>query len=154
MHWDMTAILVPLAFWTFLAAVILVPIYLRSSERRSFYQAVRSAYERGAPVAPDLLNAMKAAAPSGSDIPSAERDFRWGVMLLAAGLGLVGLGAGLWYGLMDVDDISAWTSGAWAAGLGGIFILVSFVHFGFWLARRGRDSLRSTPLSEISRHPS
>jgi len=133
MDWDVSSWLVPLIFFTFIGAVILVPVYLRSQDRQKFYEAIRVAYEKGQPVAPDLIAAMGANAPSDASIPPVERDLRTGVIL-----GLCGLGYGLWYGLMSVDETSAYSSGGWTAGVGAILALVGLVHLGFWLARRGR----------------
>jgi hypothetical protein len=134
---DVSSWLVPLIFFVFLGAVILVPVYLRSQDRQKFYEAIRVAYERGQPVAPDLVAAMGANAPPDAGIPPVERDLRTGVILLATGLGMGILGFGLWYGLMGVDDLSAYSSGGWTAGIGAIVALVGIVHLGFWLARRG-----------------
>jgi len=134
MDWDVTSWLVPTIFWIFLGAVILVPVYLKSLDRQRFYDTIKVAYERGQPVAADLIEAMKSSAP----LPPAERDLRMGVILLAAGLGMGGLGFGLWYGLGSVDDYSAFSSGASVGGIGAILGLVGIVYLGFWLARRGR----------------
>ena len=138
MDWDMTAWLVPTIFWIFVGAVILVPVYLRSLDRQRFYDTVRAAYERGQPVSADLIEVMKWSAP----LPPAERDMRTGLILIAAGLGMGGLGYGLWYGLGGVDDISAYASGGWVGGVGAILALVGIVHLGFWLARRGHPQGR------------
>ena len=37
MEWELTAWVVPTVFWIFVGAVILVPVSLRSRERRMFY---------------------------------------------------------------------------------------------------------------------
>jgi len=137
MAWEMTSWIVPMSFWIFLGAIILVPLYLRSRDRRRFYDTVRIAYEKGLPVAPEMVAAMQAGAAEAA-IGPAERDLRTGVLLLAAGLGMAGLGYGLWYGLMNVDDLSAYTTGGWVGGVGAIVALIGLVHLGFWLARRGR----------------
>lgn len=136
MGWDITAWMVPLVFWVFVGSVILVPQYLKSRDRAKFYETIRVAYEKGQPLAPELVVAMKSATPADLGIPSAERDLRTGLVLLAAGLGMGGLGFGLWYGLMSVDELSAYSSGGWVGGIGAIVALVGLVYLGFWLARR------------------
>lgn len=136
MGWDITSWFVPLVFWIFVGAVVLVPIYLRSRERQTLYETVRVAFEKGQPVAPELVEAMWASAPAEAELPTAERDLRKAVILLAAGLGMCGLGWGLWYGLMNVDDLSAYTTGGWVGGVGAILALIGIVYLGFWLARR------------------
>ncbi len=142
MDWELTAWIVPTVFWIFVGAVILVPVYLRSRERRMFYDTLRIAYEKGHPVAPELIAAMRANA--AATLPPAERDLRTGILLLATGLGVIGLGGGLWYGIKTVDEFSAYTSGLWVGGVGGLICLIGIIHFGFWLARRGR---REAPTS-------
>jgi hypothetical protein len=113
-----------------------------SKDRQKFYDAIKVAYEKAQPVAPDLIAAMGANAPPDAAIPPAERDLRAGVILLAAGTGMGLLGFGLWYGLMSVDEASAYGSGGWTAGMGAILALVGFVHLGFWFARRGGRGAR------------
>ncbi|MHB8528983.1 MAG: DUF6249 domain-containing protein [Caulobacteraceae bacterium] len=136
MEWELTAWIVPTVFWIFVGAVILVPIWLRSRDRHRLYETLQVAYEKGQPVAPDLVMAMRSAAAEAA-IPPAERDLRKGVILLAAGLGMGVLGYGLWYGLNTIDDLSAWMTGGWIGGAGAILALIGIVYLGFWLVRRG-----------------
>lgn len=136
MAWDITGWMVPLTFWVFVGAVILVPQYLRSRDRQKLYDTIRVAYEKGQPLAPEVVAAMKSATPPYAGIPSAERDLRMGIILLAAGFGMCGLGYGLWYGLTTVDEMAAWSSGGWVGGIGAIVGLIGLIYLGFWLARR------------------
>jgi CubicO group peptidase (beta-lactamase class C family) len=101
-------------------------------------------------VSPDLVATMRARAGEAAYLPTAERDLRTAVILLAAGLGMGGLGVGLWYGLMNVDDLSAWTTGGWVGGAGAILALVGLVHLGFWLARRSNVNRASAPLHKAT----
>jgi hypothetical protein len=137
MGWEFTAWVVPTVFWIFVGSVILVPVWLRSRERRRLYDTVRVAYEAGQSLTPDLILALRAGAAEAA-IPPAERDLRTGVLFLAAGLGTVGLGYGLWYGLTTVDEPSAYATGLWLSGVGALVCLIGLVHIAFWLARRGR----------------
>ncbi|HEV2364911.1 MAG TPA: DUF6249 domain-containing protein [Caulobacteraceae bacterium] len=139
----MEAWIVPLAFWAFLGAIIIAPMWLRSRERERFYDTVRAAFQSGAPAPPEWVEQLKAHVPADAGIPAPERDMRRGVVLLAAGLGMVGLGAGLWFGLMPLDDYSAWESGGWVGGVGFIVALLGLVYLAFWLARRGRPPRRA-----------
>ena len=136
MGWEITSWVVPTLFWIFVGAVILVPVWLRSRDRRKLYETVRIAYEKGHPVAPELVLALRAGAADAA-IPPAERDLRTGVLFLAGGLGIVGLGYGLWYGLASVDMTSAYGSGLWVAAVGALACLIGAVHLAFWLTRRG-----------------
>jgi len=55
----MSDVLGPLIFFGFLACVILGPRYLRFKERERVLEMIRIATERGQPVPPELLDALK-----------------------------------------------------------------------------------------------
>jgi hypothetical protein len=137
MH-DATGVLVTLIFWTFVGAVILVPMYLKSRDKQRMYETLRLAYEKGQPVPPELIAALQTNAPSGSMVSTAERDLRRAMVLLAVGLGLCGLGYGLWYGLMSVSDTAAYITGGSIAGAGAIPGLIGVAYLILWITKRGR----------------
>ena len=70
------------------AAVLLLPLYWRHQQRSRILEVLRLTSERGEPVPHELLQAL----PDRSALPSAARDFRRGVMLIATGVafGLLG----------------------------------------------------------------
>lgn len=134
MH-DVTEMMGFLAFWIFLASVILVPTYLKHRDRQSMHETLRIAFEKGQAVPPDLIAALQSnIAPRRPSTP--EDDLRRGVVLVGVGLGLAGLGLGLWYGLMSVNDIAAWTTGGTVAGAGAIPGLIGVAHLILWATRR------------------
>lgn len=135
MH-DFDSVLVPLIFFGFLTAVIVGPRYLRSRDQARLYDTVRAAYEKGQPVPPELISALQTdgAPPRRMDTP--ERDLRRAIILIAVGLGMAGLGYGLWYGLMSVNDISAYITGGSVAGSGAIPGMLGVAYFILWLTRR------------------
>jgi hypothetical protein len=137
MH-DATGVLVTLIFWTFVGAVILVPMYLKSRDKQRMYETLRLAYEKGQPVPPELIAALQTNAPTGSMVSTAERDLRRAMVLLAVGLGLCGLGYGLWYGLMSVSDTAAYITGGSIAGAGAIPGLIGVAYLILWITKRGR----------------
>ena len=137
MH-DATGVLVTLIFWTFVGSVILVPMYLKSRDKQRMYETLRLAYEKGQPVPPELIAALQTNAPAGSMVSTAERDLRRAMVLLAVGLGLCGLGYGLWYGLMSVSDTAAYITGASIAGAGAIPGLIGVAYLILWITKRGR----------------
>jgi hypothetical protein len=137
MH-DATGVLVTLIFWTFVGAVILVPMYLKSRDKQRMYETLRLAYEKGQPVPPELIAALQTNAPAGSMVSTAERDLRRAMVLLAVGLGLCGLGYGLWYGLMSVSDTAAYITGGSIAGAGAIPGLIGVAYLILWITKRGR----------------
>src|ERR1700761_5663680 len=92
-----------LIFWMFVLALVLGlslgPRYLRSRERTRLYDLMRTAYEKGQPVPPELIASLttetaaeqvRVGQGSGGD-----RDLRRAVVLIAVGLGLGALGLGL-----------------------------------------------------------
>jgi hypothetical protein len=60
------------------------------------------------------------------------------MVLLAVGLGLCGLGYGLWYGLMSVSDTAAYITGGSIAGAGAIPGLIGVAYLILWITKRGR----------------
>lgn len=130
-----TGLLMGAVFWSFLAAVILVPIYLRHRDRARMHETLRIAFEKGQPVPPELISALQANVPPPV-VSTPERDLRRAVILIAVGLGFCGLGYGIWYGLMSVNEIAAYTSGASTAGIGAIPGLIGLGYLLLWAARR------------------
>jgi hypothetical protein len=130
-----TGLIMGAIFWAFLAAIILVPIYLRYRDRQRMHETLRLAFERGQPVPPELITALQSnIAPRRPSTP--ESDLRRAVVLIAVGLGFAGLGYGLWYGLMSVNDIAAYITGGSVAGFGAIPGMIGVAHLILWGARR------------------
>jgi hypothetical protein len=91
-------ILIPLAFFAMIAAIAVGPRYLKSVERRKMADTLRAAIDKGQPLPPEVISMMTADAKPA---PSARRDLRRGVILVAAALGLVAMG--LLIGLGEPD---------------------------------------------------
>jgi hypothetical protein len=77
-----------ITFWGGLAAIILVPRYLKSKEREALQATLRLAIEKGQSLPPEVVDAMTRDA---RPIPSASRDLRAGIVWLGIAAGLVGL---------------------------------------------------------------
>ncbi|HXV00739.1 MAG TPA: hypothetical protein VG166_09585, partial [Caulobacteraceae bacterium] len=90
--------IVPFFFFSFLAAVILVPIWLRHRDRAQMQETLRVALEKGHTLPADLVTALQASI-SAKTMPTREGDLRRGVVLIAVALGFIALGFGLWVGL-------------------------------------------------------
>jgi hypothetical protein len=91
---ELSHVIVPFVFFSFLAAVIIVPRYFKSRERQQMQQTIRAAIERGQPLPPEMIDAMtRDVRPA----PSAGRDLRIGVVWLAIAGGLIGFGAAMSY---------------------------------------------------------
>ena len=99
------------------------------------HETLRIAFEKGQPVPPELITALQSnIAPRQPTTP--ESDLRKAIILIAVGLGLCGLGYGLWYGLMSVNDIAAYVTGGSVAGAGAIPGLIGVAHLVLWATRR------------------
>lgn len=131
----MDEIWIPISFFAMIVAVVALPVYFRSKERMRLHDTLRAAYERGQPVDPAIIQAIQ----RGERIrPSAERDLRVGVVLLAVALAMVTMG----YALNDLSDGHTLPSLAAAAAFPG-FIGIAFL--AFWAAKRGRNTDRIEP---------
>lgn len=132
---NITSLLMGAIFWIFVAAVVLVPLYLRYRDRGRLHETLRIAYEKGQPVPPELIESLQSGfTPSRPWTP--ESDLRRGLVLMGVGLGLAGLGYGLWYGLMSVNTIAAYVSGGCTAGAGAIPGLIGVAYLILWATRR------------------
>jgi len=128
-------ILFALMFWLFLGAIILGPRYLRFRERERMHETLRAAFDKGQPVPPEIITALQSnIAPSIPSTP--ERDLRRAVVFIAVGLGLCGLGYGMWYGLSSVSYTAAYITGGSIAGFGAIPGLIGLAYLVLWATRR------------------
>jgi hypothetical protein len=136
----LTGMVLGVAFWVFVGSIVLVPVYLRYQDRQRMHETLRIAFEKGQPVPPELITALQSnIAPRQPTTP--EADLRKAIILIAVGLGLCGLGYGLWYGLMSVNDIAAYVSGGTVAGAGAIPGLIGVAHLVLWATRRRTTSV-------------
>jgi hypothetical protein len=94
---DALEILIPLAFFAMIAAIVLGPGYFRSRNREKMLDTLRVAYEKGQPVPPELIDAINTDPKAMAKTPQerAERDIRSGVILLAVALAFCALAWGV-----------------------------------------------------------
>jgi hypothetical protein len=117
-------VLVPIGFFTMIAAIVIVPNYLRVRERQEMQATVRAAIEKGQPLPPELVDALSKDVRSRT-VSSAHRDMRIGVILLAVagGVALTGVALG---GIND-NAMFGTVSGAAIPGMIGLaFVILSF----------------------------
>ena len=92
---SMAEVLVPLSFFVsffaFLAAIILVPGYLKSKDRGRMHETLRIAYEKGQPVSPELIQAIQSGDEVGKNANRSEKDLGSAVILIGLSLGLVAM---------------------------------------------------------------
>jgi hypothetical protein len=85
-------ILVPLSPFLLVAALVLVPAYLRSKERQKMADALRLAIEKGQTLPPDIVDTLNATAKLP---PSPQRDLRVGIIWMGVAIGLAAFGIAL-----------------------------------------------------------
>lgn len=120
----MEDILVPIGLFAMIAAIVIVPNYLRLRERREMQATVRAAIDKGQPLPPELIEALSKDFRSRK-VSSAHRDLRIGVILLAVagGVALTGVALG---GIND-NAMFGTVSGAAIPGMIGLaFVILSF----------------------------
>ncbi|HWA61809.1 MAG TPA: DUF6249 domain-containing protein [Caulobacteraceae bacterium] len=145
----MTGWIAPTVFWLFVAAIILVPQYLRHMDRQRMHETLRIAYEKGQPVPPELIQALqsniKYDAAAQTTVPTRERDLRRAVVLIAVGVGLALCGYGLWFGLGaipgDGGEIASYIVGGSVAGAGAIPGLIGVAYLVLYLTKRGQPTV-------------
>jgi len=84
--------LAALAFWGFIAAVVVAGIWYDLRKRESKQETIRRLFESGQPIDPDLLDRLLASGTGGSD--RLDRGFKLTALILlpiAVGLALFGL---------------------------------------------------------------
>jgi len=126
-------------FWSFVAAIFLVPRYLKSRERSKLLDTLKVAYEKGQPVPPDLIEALQRGdVPSvrSTEISTSESDLRRAIVLISVGVGIALLGYGLYWGISYASDEGGAITGAAVAGCGAIPGLIGVAYLVLWLARR------------------
>jgi hypothetical protein len=111
-----------------IVAIVALPLYFRSKERARLHDTLRLAYERGQPVPPELIEAIQR---GERPRPSAERDLRIGVILIAIALAMLTIG----FATNDISDGHSLAGMASAAAFPG-FIGLAFL--AFWAAKRGK----------------
>ncbi|MNE35446.1 hypothetical protein D3C80_1292060 [compost metagenome] len=90
---------IPVAFFIMIGAIVIVPSWLKSKERKEMQATLRSAIERGQPLPPEVIDSL-----SKDNIKppaTAARDLRVGVILLALSLGFALFGYAVSFAEMD-----------------------------------------------------
>lgn len=117
-------ILVPLSPFIMVAAIVIVPAWLKSRERREMQETVRAAIEKGQPLPPELIEALTKEVKVPK-VSSSHRDMRIGIILLAVAAGLALMGASL--SMVEDDALFPLVGSATIPGMIGVaFIILSF----------------------------
>lgn len=138
-----TGVLQSLIFWGFVLALILGlsvgPRWIRARERTRLYDLMRTAYEKGQPVPPELiasLTAESAEAPQIERGGGADRDLRRAIVLIAVGLGLGLLGLSLGWAISFASELGGAITGGAVAGAGAIPAFIGLAYLLLYLAGR------------------
>jgi hypothetical protein len=143
-----------LFFWGAIAVIVLgvtvAPRYIRSRERQKLYEVMRTAYEKGQSVPPELIASLT---PESVDtefsppnnVSGADRDLRRAVVLIAVGLGLGMLGLGIGAGIGVVSRVGGAITGGAIAGAGAIPAFIGLAYLLLYLASRGAKSPPQQP---------
>jgi hypothetical protein len=131
--------LIPIFGIFMIIAVVIGPIWIRSyfasQERARLHETLRVAYEKGQPVPPELIKSLQTSIAE-RPVSTPERDLRRAIVLIAVGLGLCGLGLGMYYGISSASYEGAWITGTSIAGAGAIPGLIGVAYLILWFTNR------------------
>ncbi|WP_354070443.1 DUF6249 domain-containing protein [Caulobacter sp. 1776] len=115
-------IIVPVAGCMMIVAIVCLPFYFKSRERREMQATLRVAIEKGQPVPPEVIEAMTRAVKTP---PTRLRDLRTGVIWLAIG---IGIGLATYFGdfIHGDGDFDGIGIACIPAVIGVAFIVLSF----------------------------
>jgi hypothetical protein len=134
----LSGVIQALIFFSFLGAIILVPRYLSYKNRAKLHETLRAAIEKGQPMPPELIDALRGGGGGDDNRPTGpDTDLRRGAVMVGAGLGIMLLGAGLYFGFMYVNPIPAGIIGGSVAGGGAIPTLIGVAYLILWAGRHG-----------------
>ena len=118
---------VPLSFFFFLAVIIIGPSYLKSRDRLRMHETLRTAYEKGQPVPPEMIAALQ----SDRAKPAPERDLRRGIVLVAIAAAMIVLGLTI-NQIHETDGHALWP----ILGASAFPGFVGIGYIAFWFASR------------------
>ena len=112
-----------------IAAVCIVPFYIRSQERIRIQETLRAAIEKGQPLPTEMMATMETAARNVNlrAVPSPARDLRTGIIWLGVGLGFAAMGIALGYEEPEAT-IPLIACAAFPVFIGLAFIALSFIN--------------------------
>jgi|SRR5215472_437477 len=135
-------LMVPVFGIFMIIAIVIGPVwirsYYRSKEREQLHETLRAAYEKGQPPPPELIEKLTGEGgydPSGR-FAGSDRDLRRAIVLIAVGVGLAALGAGLGWGISLASDVGGAITGGVIAGAGAIPAFIGVAYLILWLLGR------------------
>lgn len=92
-------VLIPLAPFLMVVAIVVIPAWLKSRERREMQATLRSAIEKGQTLPPEVIEAISK--DNAKPPATAARDLRTGVILLSVAVGIAIFGYAVSFAEMD-----------------------------------------------------
>lgn len=80
----MDEVWIPIIFFMVIAAIVIVPVWLKSRERIEMQSTLRAAIDKGQPVPPEVIDALTR---NVKVAPTSLSDMRAGVIWMAIGIG-------------------------------------------------------------------
>lgn len=124
-------ILIPISMFAMIAAIVLVPAWLKSRERSEMQSTLRSAIDKGQPMPAEIIEALTKNVKAA---PTSLRDLRTGVVWLAVGLGIAAFGF-----MIGFEESDAFHPIAGIAMIPGI-IGLAFIVLSFFNPNKGKQS--------------
>jgi hypothetical protein len=120
-------VLIPLAFFAMIAAIVIAPRYFRSIERQKLADTLRVAMEKGQPLPTEIVDAMSSNVRATGLPASPQRDMRTGIIWLGIAAGFVALGAIAGF---EEPDVTYWMLGlaAFPGFIGLAFVTLGLIH--------------------------
>ena len=129
----MNEVWIPIMLFAMIAAIVIVPTWLKSKERQDLQTTVRAAIDKGQPLPVEVIEAMSKDVTKS--LPSRTRDIRQGIIWLAVGFGIAAFALITDFAVMNGDGPFADDSpvggvllgiAAIPATIGLAFLLLSF----------------------------
>jgi len=117
------------AFFVMIAAIVIIPRWLRAREREALQATLRAAIEKGQPLPPEVIDAIsRDARPT----PSANRDLRTGVILLCVAAAFIAMGVVSSYYVDGDYEPTGWLVGvgAFPGFVGLAFLIMAILNRG------------------------
>ena len=118
----MDEVMITIAMFAMIAAIVIVPTWLKSKERRDMQVTLRASIDKGQALPPEVIDALTR--QTIKPPATAGRDLRIGVILLALSLGI-----GVTFSVIayTFGESEAWGFGAFAAIPGAVGLAFIFL---------------------------
>jgi hypothetical protein len=125
----MEGLLIPIAFFAMIAAIVIMPRYFKSQERQRMAEALKVAIENGQTLSPDTIDALSVNVRRADFGPTPQRDLRTGIIWLGTGVGMAAFALAVGFGVDEPDALYPLLGiAAFPAFIGIAFILLSVLN--------------------------